>query len=316
MTSLALAGPTACHKSDFAPALAERINGEIVSVDSGAVYREMDIGAAKPDTNIRRQIPHHLIDVCAPNESFNAGMFCRLATEAAADIVLRGKTPLFVGGTMMYFHALTRGLHDIPTPDEESRESVRLDMQKHGAKVMHKRLSELDSALAAKIAPSDSQRIARALEVALSAKKPMSAILSEPKPKPSLSVRFVLLMPDSRDILRESIAARLRQMFVRGLTAETETVIKKYKLTPSSQSLRMAGYKQAAAFLRGDYDEDEMQKRAYHATCQLAKRQITWLKRWSPPLANIDPFANDAKKKVLAAADMFNSERKESSHRR
>ncbi|MGI9306293.1 MAG: tRNA (adenosine(37)-N6)-dimethylallyltransferase MiaA [Gammaproteobacteria bacterium] len=304
MRALALAGPTASGKSDFAPALAAALNGEIISVDSGAVYREMNIGTAKPPPAVRAQTPHHLIDVANPDENFNAGKFCRLAAAALTEITARGKLPIFAGGAMMYFHAFSRGLHDFPPPSMPLRAKLREELRRLGAPAMHRRLAQLDPAAAAKIAPSDSQRIARALEIIGAANAPLSQLQSRPKTSPP-DISFILLMPADRAQLRRAIDSRLQNMFAEGLVKETETAAKKYNLAPDSPPLRMAGYRQAAAFLRGETDEEEMKKRAYYATCQLAKRQMTWLKKWQPAPNFIDPFALEAEKKIMKAAQNF-----------
>lgn len=302
MRALALAGPTACGKSGFAPPLAEAVGGEIISVDSGAVYRKMDIGTAKPSAAVRAQIPHRLIDVCNPNENFNAGIFCRLAAAAAAEISARGKIPLLAGGTMMYFHALSRGMHDLPEISAAVRGAVREDMKKFGAAAMHRRLAKLDSAAAEKISENDSHRIARALELTAAAGRPLSELTAQKKPPPALQISYIFLIPEDRGRLRQRIAARLKNMFAAGLTAETRAVISEFNLHADSPPLRMAGYRQTAAHLRGEYCETEAQKRAYYATCQLAKRQATWIRNWRGAAEIINPFAADAENKIIAAA--------------
>lgn len=301
MHALALAGPTACGKSDFAMHIAAA-GGEIISADSGAVYQKMDIGTAKPNAAARAQIPHHLIDVRAPDENFNAGIFCRLSTAAAADILARGKIPLLAGGTMMYFYALQNGMHRLPEIDAATRATVREDMQKQGARAMHNRLAKLDPEAAQKIAPNDSHRIARGLEIVAAAGRPFSAWAAEEKPPPPLRLSFIFLVPESREMLRARIGARLDGMFARGLVEETRAVMEEFNLRADSPPMRLAGYRQAAAHLGGAYNAAEAQKRAYYATCQLAKRQMTWLRNWRGAAQKIDPFANGAAKKILAAA--------------
>lgn len=304
---LALAGPTACNKSALALALADVINGEIISVDSGAVYRGMDIGTAKPAAAARAAVRHHLIDVCAPDELFSAGVFCRLARAAAADIAGRGKTPILTGGAMMYYRALREGLHDFPPTAAAARAQIRRDLRRYGAAAMHQKLAAIDSQTAARVAPTDSQRIGRALEVTAAAQQPMSDLLAGQKSSP-LKFSAIVLMPAERQQLRDSIGGRLRRMFADGLLQETQAIIKQFALTAESPPLRMAGYRQAAAFLRGEYDEAEMKKRAYYATCQLGKRQLTWLRHWPPSLAVIDPFGGKVEAQVLAAGRAFAAE--------
>lgn len=299
--AVALAGPTACQKSKFSRALAAALGGEIISADSGAVYREMDIGTAKPSIALRAAIPHHLVDIRAPDETFNAGMFCRLAAQAAQEIRARNATPLFIGGAMMYFHSLTRGLRDIPEISEDIRDSVRTEMQKHGAMEMHRRLAQTDPQSAQQILATDSQRIARALEIAMQTRRAPSSFFAEQNRPPPLRLSFVVLMPEDRALLQNAIAARLQKMWADGLVDETESVIRKYDLRSESPPLRMAGYRQAAAFLRGEYGAQEMRERAMHATRQLAKRQMTWLRNWNIPATVVNPFALDAEEKILVA---------------
>ena len=307
MRALALAGPTATGKSRLALAVAESVNGEIISVDSGAVYRAMDIGTAKPSLLIRSQTPHHLIDVCNPDELFSVGQFCRLARQAVEDIFCRGKVPIFVGGSMMYYRALRDSLHELPIVSPSAKATIRQDMKTHGALLMHHRLSKLDKKIAAKILPSDTQRIGRALEIIYTTGTPMSDLLEDKKPPPFIDLSAILLFPNDRGHLRGEIKTRLESMFERGLIAETQMIMQKFNLTLASPPLRMAGYKQAARFLCGEYDEKEAITRAYYATCQLAKRQITWMRKWRAPLAIVDPFAADSEKKILDVAASNNS---------
>ncbi len=303
--ALALAGPTACGKSAFAPTLAAAFGGEIISVDSGAVYREMDIGTAKPPAELRARLPHHLVDVCAPDEPFNVGMFCRLATAAAKEVCARGDVPIFVGGAMMYFNALVRGLHDFPEITAEIRDTVREMMRQNGAPAMHQKLAALDSRAAEKILITDSQRIARAMEIAMQTRRSPSDFIAGATPPPQLNLTFVFLSPANRTPLRDSIAARLAQMWTNGLVDETEQVMRKYKLPPQSPPLRMAGYRQAAAFLRGETSESEMREHALFATRQLAKRQMTWIRNWKTPATIIDPFTPNSEKQILSAFHKF-----------
>ena len=310
MRALALAGPTACGKSEFALRLAAAAGGEIISADSGAVYRKMDIGTAKPAAASRAQIPHHLINVCNPDENFNAGIFCRLAAAAAAEISARGKIPLLAGGTMMYFYALSNGMHRLPEISAAARDSVRAEMQKLGAPALHRRLAALDPAAAKNISKNDSHRIARGLEIAAAAGRPFSEWAAQKKPPPALQISFIFLMPAAREKLRQNIAARLDGMFAAGLLAETKSVIAEFNLPPDSPPLRMAGYRQAAAHLRGDYGEAEAKKRAYYATCQLAKRQMTWIRNWREKAELIDPFAAGAAEKIITAAQKLREKSK------
>lgn len=302
--ALALAGPTACGKSDFALQMAESANAEIISVDSGAVYQDMNIGTAKPGAEVRARIRHHLIDVCTPDQLFSAGIFCRLAGAAAKEIAARGKTPLLVGGTMMYFYALAHGLQAAPDIPPEVRAAVRHDLQKFGARHMHNRLAELNPQIASQIVASDSQRISRALELVMTRQRDQETN-SEAAIAPEMELSFILLTPPDRDRLRAAIATRLERMFADGLVAETESITKKYNLTPTCPPLRMAGYRQATSFLRKQCTHAEMQTHAYHATCQLAKRQLTWQKKWPTPLARTDPFYPQASQQLMETMKAF-----------
>ena len=296
--ALALAGPTAVGKSNLALALAVKINAEIISVDAGSFYRGMDIGSAKPSAAERRITPHHLLDICNPDESCNVGRFSRLALAAAEDIKKRGKVPLFVGGTMMYYKALCDGLHDLPPSSPQVRAELKTQIKKHGIASMHKELALIDAATAAGLQSSDEQRICRALEVYRLTGKPLSVLLQEKRQVLPLRLNAVLLMPPERRVLHTRIGERLDKMLVAGLVEETNTVINRFNLSPDVNALRLVGYKQAAAFLRGETDKATMRKNIYHATCQLAKRQLSWLRAWRQPLLTIDPFGDDVEGKI------------------
>ncbi|MGU9951430.1 MAG: tRNA (adenosine(37)-N6)-dimethylallyltransferase MiaA [Gammaproteobacteria bacterium WSBS_2016_MAG_OTU1] len=300
---LALAGPTAVGKTRLSLSLAEYLNGEIISVDSGAVYRDLNIGVAKPPPAALARVPHHLINICTPDNIFSAGDFCRLATAAAQEISARGKTPIFVGGAMMYFRSLTEGMHDFPTIAPDIQQKVRQDMQQHGAIHMHKFLATVDSTSAQKLNNTDSQRIGRALEIYHATGCPMSEILAKPKTTAPMPLAAILLVPHDREQLRAAIMVRLQQMLADGLADETKEAIKQYNLSPEALCLRMAGYKQAAEFLRGECDEEQFLSRAYIATCQLAKRQLTWLRKWANPTAIINPFAAEAESQIIEAVN-------------
>lgn len=298
--ALALAGPTASGKSELAIAIAEELGGEIISVDSGAVYKKMDIGTAKPPLAMRGRVPHHMIDVCEPSEPFSAGKFCRLARRAAEDIIARGKAPIFAGGTALYFDAMSLPLHDLPDPPPEVRAQARRDVKERGAPAMHAELASLDERTAARIAPGDSQRIGRALELIRAAGRPLSDLLSGPRPSPAFEFRMLVMAP-CRAALRDAIAARMDGMFAAGLVAETESVIREFGLSPGAPPLRMAGYRQATMLLRGECRESEAKDLAVRATRQLAKRQRTCFKRLATA-AEIDSFEPDAAGRIAEAA--------------
>ncbi len=299
LNAIVIAGPTACGKSEAALAVAKTIGGEIVSVDAGAVYREMDIGTAKPPAQWRREVRHHLLDVRNPDERFDAGAFCALARAAAEDIAAREKTPVFAGGTMMYFRALRERLHELPAVPQSAREEIARQMRELGAAKMHEELKKADPQSAEKIETKDRQRISRALEVFRATGKPLSEWTDGARPPPFLRLRAALFLPADRALLRQRIGERLQKMFAEGLAEETRAVVRKWKLPPSAQSLRLAGYRQASAFLRGELSEKEMRERAFFATCQLAKRQFSWLRAWDGAELILDPFADNSRARLL-----------------
>ena len=284
----AIAGPTACGKSELAIRVAIRLNGEIISADSGAVYREMDIGTAKPSAAMRAQIPHHLINITQPDETYHVGNFVKDACAAVADIQARGKTPIFVGGTMMYFNTLLNGLSAIPPIPPKIADWVAQKMAHDGIVAMHKELAEIDAASAAKIAATDKQRTHRALAVYHATGIPLSAWTANGKKSP-LSLRLLRLIPQNRASLHQRIDARLQQMWAAGLEAETDRLLNYWRLPPDAPPLRMAGYRQVVCHLLGEYNKSTMQQKAATATHQIAKRQLTWLNRWTGA-ATIDPF--------------------------
>ena len=293
-----LPGPTGCGKSAFAAALADCIGGEIISVDSCAIYRGMDIGAAKPTPAMRRQIRHHLLDIRNPDENYSVGEFCRDAAALCGEITVRKKMPILCGGTMMYFHSLRSGLHDLSPASLALREKIDGEILQRGLAAMHAELQSVDSASAKRIRPFDRQRIQRALEVFRATGKPLSSFLSAQKKPPILKMITVALVPADRIQLRESIANRLDKMLADGFVNEVKNLIQTFELKENSKSLKMVGYRQAASHLQGECNEVEMKKRIFIATCQLAKRQMTWLRAMhsssDSPLFRLDPFNDDA----------------------
>lgn len=296
----AIAGPTASGKSEMAYQIAEDIGGEIISVDAGGVYREMNIGTAKPPKQWRDNIRHHLFDIRNPDESFDAGAFCRLASSAAKDIKARGKVPILAGGTMMYFYALHRRMHHIPPVPPKVRAGVEEEIKTKGAAAMHLELTKTDAESAKNIKTNDSQRICRALSVLRASGRRLSEWQKAARPPPLMNLQMALLMPDDRALLRRRIGERLKLMFADGLAEETKAVMQKWQLQDDAQSLRLAGYRQAADFVLGKITESQMRERAYYATCQLAKRQLARLRAWQEPGIIINPFAADAGAKLSA----------------
>ena len=296
--AIALMGPTASGKSAFAMALAQRFPVEIISVDSAQIYRDMDIGTAKPRADEKNAVPHHLIDILDPTQAYSAAQFTRDAVELMKAIHARSRTPLLVGGTMLYFKALREGLSDLPGADEALREQLDAEAAERGWPAMHAELARVDPETAARLKPNDSQRTQRALEVFRSTGKPMSAFLGAREPL-ALPCRLIeiALEPSDRTVLHERIAQRFDAMIAAGLVDEVRALRKKYVLHPDLPSMRCVGYRQAWSHLEGEYDAKEMRDRGIFATRQLAKRQLTWL-RGMEGLHRFDCLAPDLAQQV------------------
>ncbi len=278
-------GPTASGKSALAVALAHRLNGEIISVDSALVYRGMTIGTAKPALSEREGIRHHLIDILDPAEAFSTGQFRTLALRLMSEISQRGRIPILTGGTMLYFNALTGGLAQLPEADPLVRAKLDDDMQRYGKEVLHKRLASIDPAAAARIHPNDPQRIQRALEVYEISGKSITALFAEAQSN-TIPYRIVklILAPEHRLTLHHLIAQRFNQMLAQGFIEEVEQLMQRGDLDERLPSIRAVGYRQIWAYLKGEYDREDMIEKAIAATRQLAKRQFTWLRRESEAL--------------------------------
>jgi tRNA dimethylallyltransferase len=276
-----LMGPTACGKTDLAVALAARFPVELISVDSALVYRDMDIGTAKPDAATLSSCPHHLVDVADPTERYSAGRFLDDVLPLLADISGRGRVPLLVGGTMLYFKALKDGMNALPKADPAIRAELEAQAEQYGWPFLHAELARLDPASAARIKPNDAQRIQRALEVCRLSGRSMSELFAEGKSTP-LPYRLIeiALMPSDRARLHERINARFRTMLAAGFVEEVRGLRERYPLDLSLPSMRSVGYRQAWRFLDGEIDEAELYQTGAAATRQLAKRQITWLRSW------------------------------------
>lgn len=280
---LVLAGPTGVGKTDWAAALAQVAPVEIVSVDSALVYRGMDIGTAKPDAALRQRVPHHLIDICDPAESYSAGRFVREALGAIRDIHARGRVPLLVGGTMLYLRALRRGLAELPQASAELRAHLDARAASEGWPALHAELTRVDPAAAARIAPRDRQRIQRALEVWYATGTPLSVLQrASAAPLAAFTVHGWVLAPQERVRLHERIAQRFGHMMERGFLQEVQALRARGDLTASHPALRAVGYRQLWAHLEGAWGLAEAVQRGIHATRQLAKRQLTWLRAESP----------------------------------
>ena len=286
--ALLLMGPTASGKSAAALELAQRIGGEIVAVDSAQIYRGMDIGTAKPDAEARAQVPHHLIDIVDPHESYSAARFRDDATALMREISERGRVPMLVGGTMLYFKALTEGLNELPEADAAVRLVIDTMAEEKGWPALHADLARVDPQAAARIQPNDAQRIQRALEIYYVSGKSMSELLSKPK-YVYLPYRIgaAALVTDDREWLHERIAERFELMLELGLISEVRRLRQQFALEPDMPSMRAVGYRQVWQYLDGEFGLAALREKAAAATRQLAKRQMTWL-RAMPDVTRFD----------------------------
>ncbi|MGR8930801.1 MAG: tRNA (adenosine(37)-N6)-dimethylallyltransferase MiaA [Gammaproteobacteria bacterium] len=279
-TAILLMGPTASGKTALSVAMAHALNAEIISVDSALVYRGMDIGTAKPSPAERGGIPHHLIDILDPCESFSTGQFKAMAQALMDEIHARGKVPMLVGGTMLYFSALTQGLAKLPEANPEIRQRLDRELTKLGKEALYARLVRVDPQAAARIHINDPQRIQRALEVYEISGRPLSSFFqSDQKPDQKFSFVKLIVAPAQRSTLHEKIAARFRQMLAQGFIDEVQALRSRGDLDETMPSIRCVGYRQAWSYLDGEYDYDQMVEKAIAATRQLAKRQYTWLRK-------------------------------------
>ncbi len=281
--AIAIVGPTASGKTAAALALAQALQAqggaEIISVDSALVYRGMDIGTAKPDREELAAVPHHLIDILDPLQSYSAAEFVKDATRLIADIRSRGKTSLLVGGTMLYLKALLEGLNDIPAANTQVRADIQQQAQSLGWPAMHALLAQVDPTTAARLAPGDSQRIGRALEVWTATGQTLSSFHQSAKTAaPHWHIPVISLEPTDRAWLHQRIAQRFDQMMDAGFMDEVRRLRERGDLHPDLPSMRCVGYRQAWEGLEAGWPEAEIRERGIFATRQLAKRQITWLR--------------------------------------
>ena len=274
-----LMGPTASGKTALSVQLAQTLNAEIISVDSALVFKGMDIGTAKPTLEERGGIPHHLIDILDPSESYSTGQFRNQAVALMADITARGKIPLLAGGTMLYFNALTQGLATLPEANPEIRARLEQELAHYGKEAQYERLKAVDPKAANRIHPNDPQRIQRALEVYEISGQPLSSFFSQVGDELPYQIVKLVIAPEDRALLHEKIALRFKQMLAQGLVAEVEKLYQRGDLSPALPSIRAVGYRQVWSYLEGEYDLETMTEKAIIATRQLAKRQFTWLRR-------------------------------------
>ena len=305
MTSLApmplicVAGPTAAGKSAVAAAIAARWPTEIINVDSATIYRGMDIGTAKPTRDERARINHHLLDIRDPAQTYSAAAFRRDALRCAAEIRERGRLPLLAGGPMLYFKALRDGLNDLPQADPDVRREIEAGAQARGWPAMHEALARVDPATAARLAPNDSQRIGRALEIWRLTGQPMSTLIQDAArtdiPVPTITIS---LEPAERSVLHARIASRFDQMLEQGLVDEVRALYARGDLTPELPSIRCVGYRQLWPFVAGEESLHRAREQAIAATRQLAKRQLTWL-RALPDRVSVDALSADVADSVI-----------------
>ena len=295
-----LMGPTAAGKSAVALALARHFGGEIVSADSAQVYRGMDIGTAKPDAATRTSIPHHVIDIIDPSEAYSAARFRRDALDAIAAIRARGRVPIVAGGTMLYFKALREGLSELPAANPQVRRAIDARAAAAGWPALHAELARVDAITAARLAPSDAQRIQRALEVHELTGRPLSSLQGARNAANDVGpVIAVAIAPADRAALHAGIAKRFDAMLAAGLVDETRQLRDEYRLTHDMPSMRCVGYRQALAHVDGMIDAATLREQGIAATRQLAKRQLTWLR--STDVATFECFASDVAHTVIAS---------------
>ena len=302
-----LMGPTASGKTGVAVELARHLPVEIISVDSALVYRDMNIGTAKPDAATLARAPHHLIDIINPTEAYSAAAFRRDALRLMSDITQRGRIPLLAGGTMLYFKALSAGLSDLPQSDPAVRTALNSEIAQHGIQHLHRQLAQVDAETAARLKPTDTQRIQRAMEIYRLTGQTMSALI-QLKPLSheraweggELPYRVIpiALLPSERSQLHARIAARFSSMLKQGLVDELRELQTCYALHPDLPSMRCVGYRQAWQFLAKEINEADLLEKGTVATRQLAKRQLTWL-RSMPDKIEFDCLAGNLAEQVL-----------------
>ena len=294
-----LMGPTASGKTDLALKLIERLPCEIISVDSVMIYRDMDIGTAKPDEEFLQKAPHRLINICNPSQSYSAAKFAEDALQQMYEIQQQGKIPLLVGGTFLYFRALEQGLSPLPAADVAIREKLEQQAQKIGWPAMHTKLQQVDPVAAERIHPNDPQRIQRALEVYELAGRPMSELFNQQHvTKIPFQVSKLILILSDRSALHDRIAVRFQKMLDEGFVSEVESLYQRGDLHTDLPAIRAVGYRQIWDYLDGKSSYDEMVEKGIIATRQYAKRQMTWL-RSEQNGHHIDAFDGKLLDKVL-----------------
>lgn len=288
--ALAILGPTASGKTRLALELANHLPIEIISLDSALVYQDMDIGTAKPSQAEMASVPHHLINIISPLEVYSAADFVQDTVQLVADIHARGRLPIIVGGTIMYYQALRQGLNQLPSANAAIRAQLAQDKAEHGLASLYQRLQDADSITAARLSSNDSQRIERALEVYLISGKPMSELLAQGNDTAALNLHTITLIPEERARLHQSIAQRFDTMLQDGFVQEVQDLQQKYPdLHADLPAMRCVGYRQVWDYLQGTIDAAQMREQGIIATRQLAKRQLTWLRKITAE-QSFDPY--------------------------
>ena len=279
-----LMGPTASGKTALACELVRHYPFEIISVDSAMIYRDMNIGTAKPSSQELQLAPHHLINIKDPIESYSAAQFCTDASSLCDSIMSKDKIPLLVGGTMMYFNALQKGLSVLPQANEVIRKQLEVEAAQYGWPILYQKLTVIDPDTASRIHAHDAQRIQRALEVYYLTGTPLSTLIAEEKNASDYRFINIVLFPQQRPWLHERIAQRFEQMLEEGLVEEGRHLQEKWNLHGSLPAMRCVGYRQVLEYLQGEYDYSTLRDKGIAATRQLAKRQLTWFRHWENAL--------------------------------
>ena len=299
---ITLMGPTASGKTGLSLDISKRLDCEIISVDSALIYREMDIGTAKPTTAEQATVRHHLIDIVDPADSYSVADFCRDTKRLIGEIHQRGRIPLLVGGTMMYYNALVYGISEIPAADADIREKLQQEALELGWAVLHKELEGIDPIVAERVHPNDPQRIGRALEVFRSTGKPLSYWHAQKTQgldaDESIQLWQFAIAPSDRKVLHERIALRYDQMLAAGFIDEVAALKRRGDLHLDMPSMRCVGYRQVWQYLDGEFDRNTMCEKGVIATRQLAKRQHTWLNNW-PNLQWLDTLDGENSSNIV-----------------
>ncbi|NDW21116.1 tRNA (adenosine(37)-N6)-dimethylallyltransferase MiaA [Alteromonas hispanica] len=296
---LAIMGPTASGKTSLALDVAKQTDSEIISVDSALVYKGMDIGTAKPTAHEQGAVKHHLIDIIDPKDSYSVSQFVNDTTRLIGEIHERGRLPILVGGTMMYFNALINGISSLPKSNDVIREQINREAERSGWSSLHAELMNVDKVSGERIHPNDPQRITRALEVYRSTGKTLTHWQEQEGEKCPYEITQFAIAPQDRAILHERIERRFDMMLAEGFEREVKKLYERGDLNEGLPSIRSVGYRQMWQYFEGQLSQCEMRERGIIATRQLAKRQLTWLRGWQD-VTWLDTFANDNLTKIAA----------------